>query len=311
MGSLRLVVAAVQQRLAKSSSILLVDELEHGLEPHRVIRLLDTLGAKEELPPSQVFLTTHSPVAIRELNSDALFILREETGGNHACIPVGSADRVQGTVRRYPEALLSRGIIVCEGASEVGLLRGLDHHDHDEGRPNLASLGIMAVDGGGHTEVVGRASAFQSLGFQTAILRDGDLGVPAGESEYVTNGGRVFSWQAPHALEDELFAAMPEGAVHRVLELAIEKVGEPTADANIKSASNGRLGLEDCRGQLSTEHRQALGRAAKAKKGTWFKSVSEMEKVGREVVAPVLSSSETSFRRVLDSVRRWAYDVVG
>ena len=48
----------------------------HGLEPHQIIRLLGSLGAKEKEPPLQVLMTTHSPVALRELAGDQLFIVR-------------------------------------------------------------------------------------------------------------------------------------------------------------------------------------------------------------------------------------------
>ncbi|WP_323016218.1 AAA family ATPase [Castellaniella sp.] len=62
-GSTRLLVAGLQRVAAEVASIVLVDEVEHGLEPHRLTRLLTSLGAKEAKPPSQVFMTTHSPVA--------------------------------------------------------------------------------------------------------------------------------------------------------------------------------------------------------------------------------------------------------
>lgn len=41
---------------------------------------------------------------------------------------MGIADDIQSTVRADPEAFLARSVIVCEGASEVGLIRGLDHY---------------------------------------------------------------------------------------------------------------------------------------------------------------------------------------
>lgn len=84
---------------------------------------------------------------------------------------------------------------------------------------------------------MGRASALQSLGFQTAILHDNDQGAPAGEVDYLASGGRVFFWHPTHALEDELFSELPDDAVHRLLDMAVEKVGEPTADAHIKSGT--------------------------------------------------------------------------
>lgn len=55
---------------------MLSDELEYGLELHRIARFLGSLGAKEAAAPLQVFLTTHSPVALRELSGGQLFVLR-------------------------------------------------------------------------------------------------------------------------------------------------------------------------------------------------------------------------------------------
>ena len=66
VGSMRLLIAGLQRRAAAQSSILLVDELEYGLEPHRIIRFLGSLGAKERHAPLQAIMTTHSPVALRE-----------------------------------------------------------------------------------------------------------------------------------------------------------------------------------------------------------------------------------------------------
>lgn len=81
-GSSRLLVAGLQRRAAQAASIALVDEVEFGLEPHRLIRFLDSLGAKENVPPLQVFLTTHSPVALRELSGDQLYVVRKQ-GDQH------------------------------------------------------------------------------------------------------------------------------------------------------------------------------------------------------------------------------------
>jgi putative ATP-dependent endonuclease of the OLD family len=44
-GSTRLLIAGLQRKAAARATIILMDELEHGLEPHRIIRLLGSLGA--------------------------------------------------------------------------------------------------------------------------------------------------------------------------------------------------------------------------------------------------------------------------
>ena len=53
-----------------------------------IIRLLGSLGAKDEDKPLQVFMATHSPVVVRELSGDQLFIIRR-TDIDHEILPVG------------------------------------------------------------------------------------------------------------------------------------------------------------------------------------------------------------------------------
>src|SRR6266481_6275409 len=66
----------------KVTKDILIDEVEHGLEPHRLIRLLHSIGSKEELPPLQGFLTTHSPVTVRKLSANQLTVLRHGKDGH-------------------------------------------------------------------------------------------------------------------------------------------------------------------------------------------------------------------------------------
>jgi hypothetical protein len=80
-GSARLLIAGLQRKAAAYSTILLIDETEHGLEPHRIIWFLASLGAKESAPPLQVFMTTHSPVVVRELSGNQLSVVRK--GDSH------------------------------------------------------------------------------------------------------------------------------------------------------------------------------------------------------------------------------------
>ena len=91
VGSTRLLVAGLQRKAAKESSVLLIDELEYGLEPHRIIRLLNSIGAKETPTPIQAFLTTHSPVALRELSGEQLHVVRN-LNGTHLLAPIGTED---------------------------------------------------------------------------------------------------------------------------------------------------------------------------------------------------------------------------
>ncbi|MBX9856528.1 MAG: AAA family ATPase [Gemmatimonadaceae bacterium] len=305
-GSSRLLSAGLQQMLDGESSMVIADEIEHGLEPYRVCRLLDELGAKASESTSQVFLTTHSPAVIRELSGEALYVMRDG-GAQHRAIHVGTSNSAQGTARAFPEALLARAVIVCEGATEVGLLRGLDQHDHDRSRETLAAAGVVYVDGNGHTRVGGRALALQRLGFATAILRDSDRpDTPEGEDTFRAAGGQVFKWKDGRATEAELFAELPADAVLALLEDAVERIGEPTVNDQLKTASGGALDLPTCRAEVTEEVRTALGKAAQSDKAPWFKRVGDMEVVARKVVGPSLSDSDGGLREEVERLRLWA-----
>jgi predicted ATPase len=262
IGSTRLLIAGLQQKAAAQSSVLLVDELEHGLEPHRIIRLLGSLGAKENSPPLQIFMTTHSPVALRELSGNQLFVLRE-TGGQHEVMNVGTEDATQSTIRVYPDAFLAPSVLVCEGASEVGLMRGLDQYLTANGVASISARGVALVDctGGDSDRPFRRGHAFHKLGYRVAVLRDDDKKPTAGvEMAFTDAGGAVFAWRQDRALEDELFFSLTEAAVWKILDFAIELHGEALIDDHIKSATKGAKTLESVRmellmGDLSEETR--------------------------------------------------------
>ncbi len=312
IGSTRLLIAGLQRCAAQQSSIILIDELEHGLEPHRIIRLLDALGAKEKIPPLQVFMTTHSPVVVRELSGDQLYVVRCEEDKHEATV-IGTADDVQGTIRRHPEALLAPSVIVCEGASEVGLVRGLEQYLTSQGSRSIAACGVAIVDGGG-SSIFARATTFQSLGYRTAVVRDSDVQLATGlEATFKSSGGFVVAWRPGRALEDELFMSLTDDGVDELIAQAIEFREESLVDDHIKSASNNAKDLnaiqeESLIGGISLESRAILGKAARSGKG-WFKNVGAMQAVARDVIGPDLPHADEEFRAIIYQLFDWAADV--
>ena len=311
LGSTRLLIAGLQREAAAHASIILIDELEHGLEPHRIIMLLAALGAKDKPPPLQVFVTTHSPVAVRELSADQLFILRRHRE-EHRALAVSGAGDVQGTIRRFPEALLAKTIFVCEGASEVGLIRGLDQFRVSQGHLPIAAAGCALVDGGGH-ELFSRALAFQALGYRVVAMRDSDVQhTPELEKQFTEGGGQAFRWRDGRALEDELFLTVGPAGITRLVDLAVAAKEESLINDHIKTASKNAKDLvairADCVAGISAESRAILGRAAQLGKG-WFKSVGLMEQAAREIIGPDFGTAADQFiGQFMDSVFKWIMD---
>ncbi|WP_338610858.1 AAA family ATPase (plasmid) [Pelagibacterium nitratireducens] len=194
-GSTRLLIAGLQRQVADKTSILLVDEVEHGLEPHRILRLIGSFGAKTNPPPQQVFATSHSPVVLRELGSEQLFILRKSADGQHLPLPVPA--EAQGTLRAFPGAFLAPSVLICEGATEVGFVRGFDQFCVAHGRVSLQAAGVAIVDcGGGHADrPYERAKALTALGYRVAVFRDDDVSPSAALiAEAAQAGCSTFTW---------------------------------------------------------------------------------------------------------------------
>ncbi len=313
IGSTRLLIAGLQRKAAARSSIIMIDELEHGLEPHRIIRLLGSLGAKETSPPLQVFMTTHSPVALRELSGNQLFVTRG-AAELHEVHAVGTADDIQSTIRLYPDAFLAPKVVVCEGASEVGLVRGLDQYRTANGNDAITAQGTALVDcgGGDSDKPFKRAATFHALGYGAAVVRDDDKKPTAAvETAFIANGGMVVAWRDGRALEDELFLSLTDDGVGKLLDRAVELHGEELVNDHIKSASKNAKDLNGVRTEalingLAPESRAILGKAARAKKAGWFKSVTWMEDVARDIVGPDLANADAGFRELVGRMFAWA-----
>lgn len=120
LGTRRLTSLAIQKLGAVDSSTLLVDEVESGLEPHRVIGLIETLKADAAI--SQVFLTTHSSNAVESCAASEIAILSNR-GGDSSCVFV--PEELEGLHRSSPSAFLARSIVVVEGRPKKGSIEHL------------------------------------------------------------------------------------------------------------------------------------------------------------------------------------------
>lgn len=313
-GSARLLVAGLQRAAAEAATIALVDEVEYGLEPHRLVRLLDSLGAKDARLPLQVFMTTHSPVAVRELSGQQVFVVRSSPAG-HQVHNVGVADDVQSTIRADPEAFLAKSIIVCEGASEVGFARGLDQYWVSLGHQSFLAYGgaYVNVGGGDPDKCYTRGTVLRGLGYRVMVLVDADK-APKQESVDALRavGGEDLTWRPGRALEDELFLSLDDGAINALLQQAVEFADEELVNSNIQSQSNGAKTLnsvfqEGLLDGYSVDTRTMLGLASRKRNSGWYKSITKFECVAKDVVGPKLGTADGTFIELVERLFRWTH----
>ncbi|WP_298854968.1 AAA family ATPase [uncultured Ruegeria sp.] len=304
LGSSRLLVAGLQNRVAENSSVALVDEVEIGLEPHRISKFLLELGSKNEETSCQIFMTTHSPIVLRELSGSQLYIIR--SGDEHSVVRAGTKNAIQGTLRAAAEAFLGTHVLVCEGATEVGLVRGHDRYLAEKECSTFAAAGGVLVDAGGVDKIYRTAASFQALGYGVATLRDDDV-QPKEEDEkkFIKAGGTVFKWTEGWAIEAELFDCVSDDVILELWAYVKKLHGKQRVLDHLRTACAGPVDPEIWFDDLDDEKREKL--AIAAGNGSWFKRISHMEEAAYSIICPHLDDCvQPELQDRLDKILRWS-----
>lgn len=320
LGTRRLTSLSIQDQAMADGSIIAIDEVEHGLEPHRLAQVLYHLKKRALDGQLQVIMTTHSPTAVKTLNADDLVVVRSDGAGRTDCRDVpDDLDNVQGTFRSAPDALLGRRVLVGEGATEVGFLRGLIRHWDAEriadGRPPAASLGTVLVNGQGSTQPSQRAQNFQRLGYPTCMLVDNDdRKIDGSVAAAELAGVEVHRWQVGHALEDEVISTLSLEGLQALVDLALEIKGEQSIQSSVGAKlGNNKLSGTDAsawQSQASVDEstlRSAIANAATAREKEWFKREDRGEELAAVVIAHWEGLDSTYLLQVVRALREFAY----
>jgi hypothetical protein len=306
LGTRRLTSFGIQSASVMGGSIIAIDEVEHGLEPHRLAHLLHVLQQKATAASIQVLFTTHSAMTVESLKTKDLAVVRSADGKTTVLPVPEELETAQGVFRSAPSALLSRRVVVGEGATEVGLLRGLfRQRDADritKGHPSSVSLGLAIVDGKGGNNAPDRARLFRNLGYPALVLMDNDDPEVAPNVLSAQAAGVVISqWQTGRALEDELVHCLGAAGLREMVDRAAELMSaEAVCSAVAAKLSVSKLEgtdpaeWESSSGKSPVEIRNAIGLAAKGKKNPWFKNVDGGESLA-VLVANHWASVENSF----------------
>ena len=314
-GSTRLLVSGIQQETSKAN-IMLIDEAEYGLEPFRIIKLLNNLGAKAKTPQGQVFITTHSPIVLRELMDYQLWILRKmeipppppqplaPPRISHLMNPASKAKGAQSALRSNAEAFFAQKVLVCEGKTEIGMCRGFDLHSMDLNNPTWLEKGVAFADGAGDS-MFERAEVFHALGYQTAIFKDSDKSAEhkTHQTRMATLNIPVYEWGYGHSMESALFTYCSAKIVSQLLVVAVQRKGQQSVDAALMTSSNNTWNYNICCTAFSEEMRPILSKIAGDKK--WFKDIEPMEIIGRSIIGPHWGSFAQQFQQALAPMYQW------
>jgi hypothetical protein len=313
LGSKRMLTTGLQKQALQSPHVTLFDEVEVGLEPHRIARLLQHLRGDAT---GQYFLTTHSPVVLRDLTVDDLHIVHCDHGRISlvAANKPGIADSVQGKIRSGAEAFLAPKIVVCEGATEVGFLRGLDDHwVADEHRNSFAYQGVALFDANGASTIREIAENLKALGYDVAVLADSDAPAHFSDADMEAlraNGIIVTKWNDGLSIEERVFADLPWAAVMASFDVA-RRIWNNNARLvdQVQSKFGQGFNRDFEAWEDSLALRTALGKAANASK--WFKQQGRAHEWVSAISGHLRDDAirESDLVRQLTSLRGWIDDV--
>lgn len=293
LGTRRLTSLAIQKLSATGKSTLLIDEIESGLEPHRVIGLIETLRRDESI--DQVFLTTHSSNAVESCSASEICVLSNRQG-NATCAFV--PQELEGLHRSNPSPFLARSIVVVEGQTEEGLYRAFaakhDENSRRTGMPTLAALGTCICQGQGGAHAVDKALSFSSLGYKVALLIDSDDEEVNERAENArAHGVIVYKWPSGWCVENAIFDSLDDEHITSLVKFMISNglISEDRIASDFKSndysgldgflSESKRKGLDDS--EIRCEIASIAAKRSKNNKG-WFKTVRCGVAVGKWLV---------------------------
>ncbi|MGV8131096.1 MAG: ATP-dependent nuclease, partial [Candidatus Pacearchaeota archaeon] len=306
-GSKRLASIAIQSAIASVGGIILIDEIEQGLEPDRVQNLVSVLKEKNE---GQIFITTHSRDVMVELDASNLFLFRK---GKRSIKQLGSI--FQSTIRSNPEAFFSNKVIVCEGETEVGICRALNSYRIKQKQKNTSYLGVSIVKGGG-SSFAEYCAAFKNLEYPTAVFCDSDDIKPNGlnskKRQLLSKGIPFFDWEDGDCLEMGIFKNISSEKIGRLIKLVeevyIKNKGVTSAEAitainqSLSSKSQTLPSVFDdinCTEDL----RKVLGEISS--KNRWYKTISEGFRVGEILFDDFDAMPDNKLKQMLQGLNKW------
>lgn len=304
-GSKRLLSLAIQLALTEPSGVILIDEIEQGLEPDRVMHLVNVLAKKGD---RQIIITTHSNCVMVELPCTALYVMRHGAKGL-----LHVEGDLQGCIRKIPEAFFAAKVLVCEGATEIGFCKALDGKRVESGKQSAACKGIFIADGTGNN-LKTYAPAFRALCYPTALFCDSDdADINSKKKEFVEGGITLIDCEDDFSIEEQVFKDVPWTAMKGLMAIAVEKLkmknGNPEqaiVECTNSFLSNKVESLEGLCDQESPELRTALGQTAKKNTMEWFKRQDYGEMLGKVILAHYDElPKECRLKQEIDMISNW------
>ena len=313
-GSQRLLSMGLNIQVSEGSALLLIDEVESGLEPYRLRSLLNEFRINHTTA-GQVIMTTHSPIAVAECTIEEILIIQSMAGKTEA-FRLKSADKdvndmMQAEIRKNAEAFLCKRLIVCEGKTEIGFVRALDSYLAKTKNFRMAYKGVGTADGGG-SSIFKCVDILRSCGYKVCLLMDSD--VPDendSKLDLIFDNTSVFDWDEPNAFEEQIFFDVPTDVATKIINIAVDEHGIESVKDRLNAEqifyeiSGDRILLAT----LEPEEQKKIGALAKKKRVEWYKRIDLGELVGDVIFENWESIKVNSkLKNTVNGLMKWVID---
>ena len=327
LGSKRLLSIGLNVNACDDGTLVLVDEAETGLEPYRISALINQFRSQFK-DRGQLIMTTHSRSVICECNVSELCVVKNEAGEmkiHHLDQVEVIKGNVQGIIRGEPDAFLCKRIIVCEGKTEIGIMRSLDEKLFMKSGTRFAHFGVGTALGGGGDKFFSLARLLKTCGYDCCILMDSDIDKEEAEKEEVEKLGiKVFSWEKGNAIEEQLFQDVSKQCAEQLIAYAVETRGiqsvvallnnefkDEAKEYRVEDGAIVLTGNDNAIASRTTLHR--IGTVAKGKlnkkkelEGAWFKRIDLGQGVGNIIFSSDEQLNEGSyFEKIVKEILKW------
>ena len=310
-GSQRLLSMGLNIQASAGNALLLIDEVESGLEPYRLRSLLNEFRTTHTTA-GQVIMTTHSPIAVAECTIGELLVVQSKNGNTYVH-QVKSTNQntnatMQAQIRKNSEAFLCKRLIVCEGKTEIGFIRALDTYLAKTKNYRMAFKGIGRADGGGDT-IFTCANTLHSCGYGICLLMDSDLQKTESEKSALRQSGiDVFDWDQPNSLEEQIFHDVPTDVATKIINIAVTERGIDSVKAHLTSEQipfnviDNEIRLV----AMKPDIQKKIGEIAKRKKVEWYKRIDLGEQLGNIIFDNWEHiGAGTKLKSVVAALSRW------
>lgn len=298
-GSKRLVSMSIQSLISEIGGIVMIDEIEQGLEPDRVKNLTRSLERKRQ---GQIFITSHSQNVIEELDASNLYMVNNDDG---ICSLVECNEEFQSILRACPEAIYASRVIVCEGKTELGICRAMDEYRILQGLPSFSENGVVYTLGEGNNFTI-RAERLLRLNKKVCVFCDSDVDhkLTPTKDELKALDIPIFDCNEGLAIEQQLFNDMNWEGIQDIMKYLLQEMTLDSITQSVNSKYEGELS-KDWLNQDEMATRTALGITSKSNKNSWFKRIDHGEAIGNIFYQNIGNLTKTKFFSILDGIYNW------